>query len=233
MSGERKRRSLAVGALAAAALGPLALAGVASAAATPATLAVDHACYVVTHSRPPVTITGSGYTPGDPVSVTDTLDGIDAQPTANALGQISLTVKAPVPILSGPGEKLDTITAVDFPATGGEIKGTTTTQVSTIAALHGATKKRPGLRAFREKTKWAFSGYPGAHVYGHFTFGGRLVATEDFGRTKGPCGILKVHRKLLPVTPRHQSYKVQIDDHRKFSKKTEPRIDLKVALLEF
>ena len=235
MTGQRKRRGLMGAALATAGLAPLVFSGAASAAAQPATLSVNKACYVFSKTQPMMTITGAGYPAGQTVSLTDKLAGIDSQTTANAAGQIALTVKAPVPIgLTSPGMKIDTITAQGYdPTTGAEYQGTATADISAIAALHGATKRKPGLRAFHERTRWAFSGFPGKTVYGHFTFGRHLVATEKFGKTKGACGILKIKRRLLPVAAHHKAYKVQIDSHKKYAKKTEPSIVLKLALSVF
>lgn len=235
MTGQGKRRGLMGAALVTVGCTPLAFAGAASAAAQPATLAVNKACYVFAAKRPVMTITGAGYPAGQTVYLTDKLAGINTQTTANAAGQIGVTVKAPPPLgLSSPGMKIDTITAQGYdPTTGAEYQGTTTTDISAVAALHGATKKRPGLQAFHERTRWAFSGFPGKKVYGHFTFGGHLVATESFGKAKGPCGILKEKRRLLPVAAHHKSYKVQIDSHKKYHKKTQPRIQLKLALSVF
>lgn len=234
MTGQRKRRGLTGAALATVGLAPLLFAGAASAAAQPATLSVDKGCYVFSTTRPVMTITGAGYPAGAQILVSDKF-GIDETTTANAAGQIAVTVKAPPPIgLRSPGMKIDPITAEgDDPTTGAQYKGTTTADISAIAALHGATKKRPGLQAFGERTKWAFSGFPHKTVYGHFTYHSHLVATEKFGKTKGACGILKVKRKLLPVRAHHQSYTVQIDTHRKFHKKTKPQINLKLALSVF
>ncbi len=223
--------ALAIVVLGGAALAPATLAATASAATQPATLTVDHACYVITKTRPTITITGSGYMPSDSVSVTDNTGEVDVMTTANAAGDIAIAVKAPVPDLLKPGEKADTITATDSTASGTEIVGTTTTELTTVAVANDGTKQRPGLGAFTEKTKWSFSGFPtGRTIWGHYTYDGKPTARQSFGKAQGPCGLLTVRKRLYPATPHHKTYRLQVDAKQKYSKKTEPALHIKLAL---
>ena len=227
----KPRGALCAVVISGAGLVPAAMAATASAAIQPATLAVDQACYVITKTQPTITITGSGYAPGDMVAVTDGTGSIDTMTPANSAGQISVAVQAPIPTLSAPGEKADIITADDLTAAGAEIRGTTTAELTTVAAGNTGTKQRPGLQAFTESTKWSFSGFPtGRTVYGHYTYEGRQTALQSFGRASGPCGLLTVRKRLYPATPHHMTYRLQVDGHRKYSKHTEPALHLKLSL---
>ena len=232
MSGHLSRRTAAAAAaLAAAALVP----ATASAATQPATLAVDQPCYVVApRAQPMITLTGSGYAPGDMVSITDSQGGIDAQTQATPAGQISVAVKAPLPYLKRPGIKKDTITAQDFTATGSEIAGTAVADLTRFDFGDTGTRKAPGLRAFTEKTTWQFSGLPaGRTIYGHYTYDGTVIARQAFGRAQGPCGLLTVRTRLYPATPHHKTYTIQVDSRKRYSRRTVPSGRLKLSLTIF
>ena len=226
------RRRLASAAIGAPALALAAFAGSASAAVAPATISVDKACYVLTGTPPSMTVTGSGFQAGAPVTITDGTGTVDTETTPNAAGQITATIPAPTPNFTRPSQKKDTITADEAAPSGTEIKGTTTTHVTAFGAEHGATKKLPGLRALSEKTSWSFSGFPvGKTIWGHYTIKGKQVARQAFGKATAPCGLLTVRRRLYPAAPRHRSYPLQLDSVKKYSKKTHPRLtQLKVSL---
>ena len=215
------------------ALAPATFAATASAAATPATVTVDRACYVATKSGTPLTVTGSGFAPNESVSLTDKTGQVDTMTTANAAGQISVTTKSPAPILENPGQKKDTITAEQF-TDSGTYKGTVTFLITEVALKAGTTHREPGLRALTERVPFSFSGFPvGKRIWAHYTYGGKLVASQSFGKPKGPCGLLKVRRRLFPRTPHHRAYKVQIDLKKKYSKKSKPALHTEVKLTSF
>jgi hypothetical protein len=211
----------------------LGLTGVASAAATPATLAVNAACYATASAkdRPTITITGSGYGAGSQVSITDQSATLDVTTTASPTGTIDATAPAPVPDLTKPGFKKDTITATGYSESGAEYQGTTTTDITLVGASAAHTKRAPGLKALTFKTRWSFSGFPeGKTIYGHYLYGGKVIARQAFGKAKGPCGLLTVHKRLFPATPRHREYVLQLDSQRKYSKKASPRLVSKVGV---
>jgi hypothetical protein len=226
----RRRWALMIAPVAVAA--PLA----AATAAGAATLHLNRACYVFKgRHKPAVVVTGSGYGPGDPVQI-ESRSGFGLSLTANPAGQIAGRAEAPLPPLTAAKAKKFTVVAKDFTPSGGDsVVATASSHVTAFAASHGAGKhKAPGNRALEEKVKWAFSGFP-VHrtIYGHYLHGSRLVAAQKFGRTKRPCGTLVVHKRGYPGTPRHSSYTVQLDTHRRYSAKTTPRLRLKVALSIF
>ena len=237
-----RRGRIAVAALSAGVLVPAALAGATApagaAALAHATVSVDQACYVITSSVPKMTITGSGFEPGVPVTITASPSHLASAATAtpDALGDISATVDAPVPKLVRPEKKGEIITATQDATTGQHVVGTTHTWITALGAEHGPTHKEPGLTALTETTTWSFSGFPvGKTVYAHYLIAGKQVALQSFGRAPAPCGVLKVRARLFPKKPLHRSYPLQIDTSRRLVKNTAPKITrLRVSLaLEF
>ena len=206
-------------------------------AASAATLGVNAACYrnVLSAKAPAMIVTGTGYTPGDSVSVTSSDGSVDASTTANPAGVIALKTNPPRPSFTAPVAKTLTLTASDNAATGATTTASTPVMVAPLGFSHGSTKKAPGLRALTEDTDWAFSGFaPGRTVYAHYTIKGRQVARQAFGRAAGPCGLLRARRRLYPATPHTNSYPLQVDSVRRYSKRTALRVLGRVSLqLEF
>ena len=224
------RRALMIAPIAAAALLTTAT------AASAATLHLNRACYVFKgRHKPAVTVTGSGYGPGDPVAI-ESKSGFGLNLTANSAGQIAGRAEAPLPPLTAAKAKKFTVVAKDFTPSGSDsVVATASSHVTAFAASHGAGKhKAPGNRALEEKVRWAFAGFP-LHrtIYGHYLHGSRLVTSQKFGRTSEPCGTLVVHKRGYPGDPRHSSYTVALDTHRRYSSKTRPQLRLKVALSIF
>jgi hypothetical protein len=221
------RRQLARAGLVTSAL--VASAAIASAASA-ATLSVNAACYVVrTKQGAAITVTGSGFQPGDEVVISgsDNLD-FDASPVADANGNISATT-AIAPLTAAIGAKAltpvtGTLTATDFADA-----GTITASVPVATTFFGvdlvSKKKAPGLKAFKLKGEWTFSGFnPGQEIYGHYVIHHKQVALAKFGHAAGACGYLQVRKAGYPATPHHSSYPVQFDSSKKYSKHTSPRI---------
>ena len=216
-------------------LGAVALlwAATAANAAGAATLHLNHACYVFkARHKPAVTLTGSGYGPGDPVAI-ESKSGFGLNLTADSAGDISGRAEAPLPPLTAAKAKRFTVTATDFSPSGTDsVVATASSHVTAFAASHGAGKhKEPGNGALSEKVKWAFSGFPvHRQIFGHYLHGRSLVTAQKFGRSGAPCGTLVVHERGFPGRPHHSSYTVQVDTHKRYSRKTTPQLRLKVAL---
>ncbi len=192
--------------------------------ATAATLNVNRPCYVNARSRAAMGVLGTGFTPGDPVTISSSDGSVSANATADANGNVGLTTGAPTPFFSLPGAKTVTLTAQDFTPSGTTI--TAATRVTTTA-LGVAT--RPSQARLTKRVTWYFSGFrPGRYVYGHY-LRRHQVARARFGRAKGPCGLLRVRARLYPGGhPRSKSYKLQIDDSKRYSKHASPRIDTRL-----
>jgi hypothetical protein len=160
---------------------------------------------------------GTGYTPGDTVNISSSDGSVDTTATANATGDILATTTAPTPFLSRPGPKMVTLSAQDF--TSG---APATTVLVTATAL--AVTASPSSAKLTAKVTWYFSGFkPGQMIYGHY-LRKKQVARASFGRDKGPCGLLKVRAHFYPGRhPRYAQYKLQIDNSRRYSKRSLPR----------
>lgn len=214
--GRRRRVRVATGLVTM--LAPAALAT----AASGATLSVNRPCYVISgKTAPPMTVLGSGFMPGGTVNVSSSDGTASATTTAGPSGNIAVTTGAPTPSFSMPGTKTETLTAQ-------QASGTTATTPVTSAPLAVATK--PAFAALTKKVTWYFSGFrPGHFIYAHY-LRRKPVARTQFGRAKGACGVLKVKARFYPGGhPRYKSYKVQIDDSKRYSKRAAPRIVTKLG----
>jgi hypothetical protein len=212
-------------------------AGGAAAAAPRPSIALDQACYVRTGlTPPPMTITGTGFEPGDLVTITDSRGTLDATTTVSATGTIATTVTGPSLLLKAPGQEGDTVIAADGTTSGATLTARAHTFISILGAGHGPTTSKRGLQALRERATWVFSGWPvNRTIFVHYLVKGRAVARQAFGRPAAPCGVLRTVRRLFPKTPHVASYATQIDTHKHYSTKTTPRFTLlRVGLqLEF
>jgi hypothetical protein len=219
-------------ALVSAALVSAAFTAAASAAALPVTVSMSKPCYVIrSRTHPLVVLTATGLAPDIPVAVTDTQGDVDANVMSNAAGDVVISVREPNPDLVHPGATKDTITVTGYDPSGAMYTGSTNAYFSELAVAYGATHARPGLGAFAEKTTWTFSGFAaGRTVWGHYTYDGKDVARQSFGRPKGACGLLTARRPLYPATARHSAYRLQVDNQRRYSAHTSPALHLKLAL---
>jgi hypothetical protein len=193
-------------------------------AAGAATIGVSRPCFVdVGTKAAPMLVSGSGFVPGDEVSLTSSDGSVDATATADPSGAIALTTGAPNPSFKLPGAKTLTLTANDF-SSNGTITATVPVTVTTLAAV-----PKPTQAKLTSKVTWYFSGFtPGKYVYGHY-LRKKQVARARFGRAKGPCGVLKVRARFYPGgRPRYDSYTLVFDNSRRYSKKTRPRVLLKI-----
>ena len=225
-----RRASLGLATFAAGAAAAVCLlgSGGATAAVARPSIQLDLPCYVRTGPAPPqMTVTGTGFTPGDQVTITDSRGTLDATTTAGPEGTIDATFTGPSLVLKQPGQASDTVIAADRTATGATLTARAHTFISILGAGHGPTTSRRGLRALRERTTWVFSGWPvDKTIFVHYLVKGRAVARQAFGRPAAPCGVLHIVRPLFPKTPHVASYATQIDTHKHYSTHTTPRFTL-------
>src|SRR5581483_9003249 len=222
--GGRRRAGVVVGLT-------LVVAAAAAQGASAATLSVNAGCYVFATKTPPtMVITGAGYTPGDQVSITSNVGFLDASATADAAGNITASTTAPLPPKVTAGAQPVVLTA-DDESVNGPITASVPVSVAYLYVFHGGAKKRPGLGAFREKTTWSFSGFtPGKYIWGHYIIHKHQVARVRFGKAKGPCGALKTRAKLYPATPHFRSYPVQVDNSKRYSRHSFPKVSGRLSL---
>lgn len=219
--------SVGIGALAAGLL--IALADGASAAGvttSPATIGVAKPCYVnkSRRNRAPMTITGSGFAAGGEVQISSSDGSVNVQTTASATGTIAYDTFAPDPSFELPGQQTVTLTATESAA------AITATTPVTVAPL--AVGIQPSQALPSQKVTWYFSGFgPGKPVFGHY-LRRQQVALTRFGRANGACGLLKARALLYPGGhPRYRLYGLQLDDSRRYSKHSSPRLDKQIQFV--
>lgn len=205
-----------------------------AAAAGAPTLSVTQSCFVNTIKQPaPITITGSGWTPGDEIDVNSS-DGLLYTPlTADANGNISGSLGSDI-VGDGVGAKTVTLTATDEGSDTNPISGgptaSTVLNVANFWAQTSPTVARP-----KRKVTWSFSGFTArGPIYGHFLHGKKLVGTYRFGKPTGACGVLKTRARMYPVRGRaFQHYTIQLDNSKRYRAKTKPQLRIPFQLLTF
>lgn len=205
--------------------GALLAPGAGAAQAAAATLSVNQLCYVnkptrTTIHRAPMVVTGTGYVPGDSVTIASGDGSVNQVLQADSTGSIAGTIGAPTPFFKLPGSQVVGLTADDYSA-GGTIQGATFVRVADLAVATVPARAMPA-----RKVTWYFSGFlPGRYIYGHYLRHGREVARARFGRARGVCGLLRTRARFFPGRhQRYSSYGLQFDDSRPYSRRSSPRI---------
>ena len=191
------------------------LLGAALAAAVPqaaqaAELAPLGACYrsVDSQTRETVTVRGTGFTPGEQVSVA--IDGVVVD-TATALpeGNVEGQVTAPY---QERGERpfTLTLTEVDQPANAASA-------TSRVAAL--SFRLQPRRKAPSQRVRFVGRGFiDGEFVYAHYVRKGKLRKTVLLGAAQGPCGRIDVRRRQIPIDrPATGRWTLQVDNQKRYS----------------
>ncbi|MEA2211731.1 MAG: hypothetical protein QOF83_1679 [Solirubrobacteraceae bacterium] len=198
---------------------------VATARASAASLAVNQACFVNKFTKTairqaPMQVTGSGYVPGDSVTITSSDGSVNTVLAADSSGAIAGTIGAPTPFFKHPGSRVLVLTATDYSSTQATITGATPVQVADLSV-----DTVPGRASPSRKVTWSFAGFrPGRYIYGHYLRHGREVARARFGRAQGDCGLLRVRARFFPGGhQRYRTYGLQFDDTRHYSKRSTPR----------
>jgi hypothetical protein len=217
---------LAVAASALGAVGALGSAAGAVTAPTAARISVDHPCYVNSAARAEVTVTGTGFGPGDRVQLT--APGFSATATAGPDGSLSAMAPAPV-YASGPVSKTYELTAVDETQAG--VTARAPLRVTNLAV---AVSRRSVANVRKDKVTYTFSGFePSKRIYGYYLHG-RSVARAVFSRAHGPCGMLRQRALLYPGgRPHHDRYTVVFEDTPRYTAKAFPRVTGQLQLLHF
>jgi hypothetical protein len=199
-----------------------------AAAASAATVSVDKACYVNVNpaAGAPMTITGTGFTPGETVAVSGGTVSVTA--TASPSGAFTATTRAPILRTVNPSTQRTSLTAI----------GETSQAAATVSVLSTnlAVQTSPGSvrNVRRDKVRFSFSGFtPGKHIYGFYMRGAfRVRAT--FGLAKGPCGTLTQRALLFPGgRPAHDAYTVAFESSWRYSRTAFPKITGKLDILRF
>ncbi len=214
------RLAAAVGATLALASGALA------AQASAAAISANKACYVNVNpaTGETMTITGSGFTPGDTVALSG--GTVSDTAIADAAGNVVFTTNAPELRFTGPGAERTRLTATD------KGKGLSVTTVVRSANLSVATKPGSVKNVKQDKVTFSFSGFaPGKHIYGFYARK-KIVAHARFGKASGPCGMLTQKALLYPSGhPPKNQYTVTFESTPKYSRRAFPRVTGKLSIL--
>jgi hypothetical protein len=190
-------------------------------------ITVNGTCFV--NAKPtvgaPVTVSGTGFTPGDGIGLSATTTS--GMATVAADGTFVTTVPGPILSTPFPAASRFTLTARD--ETNVSTVATTSFYVANLAFETSPSSAKPST-----PVRFSFSGFgPHAILYGHYVRGKRVV-THRFGRTHGPCGMLKAKAQLFPGGhPQFGNYKVQFDDSRSYRPSALPRIVSALTIQRF
>jgi hypothetical protein len=198
-----------------AAVVPLALL-LAPAAARAADVHADRACYLET-DRTTVTISGNGYTPGQPYTVS--LDGTALSGGEGAMDTGGAMTGVFTPPLLGKDEqeKLFTV-GVQSDA----LVASTTFTVTKFRASFSPSKGDPAKLKVRFSVNGFGLGTPDPDVYLHYVApGGKVKQTVRLGRAQGQCGSIArtAKRRLFPfAAPKHGKWQLQFDTSKTYKR---------------
>jgi hypothetical protein len=186
------------------------------AAAHGATVQTDRTCYLQT-DKTNVTVTGEGYTPGQPYSVL-----LDGTALSGGLGTMDaggmMRGAFPPPMLTAEEEQRRFTVQVVSDA----LAASTTFTVTRLKATFSPSQGDPT----KLKVRFSVAGFGLAthnpDVYVHYiTPGGRLKKTIRLGKATGQCGriVKTAKRKLFPFTrPSLGKWQLQFDTSKSFTR---------------
>lgn len=187
----------------------------APAAAAPV-LAPLKPCYVTVQTSPetfasePLTVGGSGFTPGATVTVTVGEEVRGSGLLVGADGMLpTLMTDSPFAI---DGERFFTVKAVE---------DTGAAQMASLEAIASplAVDVRPRRAAPSKKVTFSGRGFTEPRgVFAHYLRGGKLRRTVKLAKkTAGACGVFTARRPQFPFKPEKGVWRVQIDQRRKLT----------------
>lgn len=195
-----------------------------------ATITADKQCYISTVQgvQPivePITLTGSGFTPGSRVNIA--VDGqFVAQVQADPAGNFTAGRVSPPSISKG--EKGFTITASD-------LAGQTARAVSRVTSFGVSAsprRARPRSRVTFRARGFTGSGVTDSRVlYAHYIFKNKHIKSVRLGRVSSPCGTLKKKARQIPLKrPRIGTYNVQFDLAKTYKARRLPFVRLQISV---
>jgi hypothetical protein len=186
------------------------------AAARGAEVQTDRSCYLET-DRTTVTITGNGYTPARPYTVSlddQALDGGAGMMDAGGAMQGAFT---PPALAKDESERTFTV-GVQSDA----LAAATTFTVTRFKAGFSPSKGDPAKLRVRFAVSGFGLGVPNSDVYVHYVApGGKLRETVRLGRAHGQCGSIArtAKRRLFPfANPKHGKWALQFDTSKTYQR---------------
>jgi hypothetical protein len=186
-------------------------------AARGADVGTDRTCYLDT-DHTTVTISGSGYTPAAPYTVTLNGTALGGGPGVMDAGGAMHGAFAPPALAKDELERL-----FEVGVKSGALAATTQFTVTRVLARVSATRGDPATLKVRFMVNGFGLGAPNPDVYLHYvTPAGRLSQTLRLGKTQGQCGTLRTRRRMLfPFSnPQHGVWKLQFDTSKAYRRGT-------------
>jgi hypothetical protein len=187
-----------------------------------AALTTDRQCYFAVEktkridTSDTIRITGTGFTPNGVVS----LGSLGVM--ANPVGAFSVALKSE----AIPGrEKSFPVLAVD--TTNTAIRASTVARVTKLRLMLSPSRFSK-TRRLRIRARGFFAG---KNLYAHVRRGRRYRKNIKIGKARKPCGIVNTKHRLFNSKARLGRYRVQFDNKRRYSKKTQPAAVFRVRVV--
>lgn len=181
-------------------------------------------------------VAAAGFTPGGLVTLytnsrAATTPRILLSVRVNAVGGFQTATLPPPFTRSGDNLETFNLIAEDKTDPAAPVIAIAPFQVVRFGMTRSPEPKRPGQAV----TYTARGFLPGKRVYAHFRHGGRTNSDErgwrrattrrtvSLGIAKGPCGITSKRMRALPTRVRYGSWRVYVDQSRRFSMRTRPQ----------
>lgn len=196
-------------------------------AATPAaaaTISIGASCVIYDQATVTagVPITGTGFTPGDDVSLQSAPGDAFGSGQIGSLGTFTATfTPSMLTDPDTPGVSTFTLTATD---------DANVSASATFLEAPLAVDTKPARAKPSKKVTFNFSGFTtGAPIYAHYIHDKKVVARKKFGIAQGPCGVLRARSKFFPGREHYDSYTIQVDDSKKYSPTASPKLVAKLT----
>ncbi|MBA3746357.1 MAG: hypothetical protein H0W96_02560 [Solirubrobacterales bacterium] len=215
------RRILVAATPAAAALALAAPAGAATLATSPCVRTVD--------GQGVVPITGTGFTPGAPITVkyatkTNPTPSFLSSATADPAGNFTIAPRAPG--FNPFGRQLQTFGISATDGVNPALVAATTFEQVRIGYATNPSRGRPSRKVLH-----TVRGFPsGRNVYLHFRFGGKTIRNVKVGLAKGVCGVASKRMRLLPARSRPGTWAIYVDQSKAFSRRTEAQLKYSLTI---
>lgn len=190
----------------------------APATAGAATLTPGKACF---GDFDPITLGGTGYTPGAPVAISADGRLFRGALTSSATGTIAGRL---LPSTRVPGTTQTSVFRATDTANPANVAQTNVLRSRLRVSVTPANASPRSARRFRARGFTA-----GTTLYRHTTRG-RSVSNGRMGRLKGACRTLSVKKRLFRKNAKSGTYRVQFDAKPKYSSSTLQRVRFQVRV---
>ena len=188
------------------------------ASANAATLAPGKPCF---GDGDPITLGGTGYTPGRQVTVAADGRQFSGGLTATATGTIAGRL---LPFAPVPGRTQRPVFTATDTANPANVAQTVITRARLRVTVSPANASPRRVRRFRAR---GFTS--GTTLYRHITRG-RKVSNGRMARLRGACAETSVRKRLFRKNAKSGTYRVQFDTRRRYSSSTVQRVRFRVRV---